>query len=104
MAELVSREQADGIVASKAAPRVTRESIEAKIASVNYHVFNDVLTLCLITMRNGFVLHGLSAPASPAKYDKAVGERYAYDDAFRQLWPLEGYLLRERLTSGAAQE
>ena len=101
MSALISREQEDGIVASKVDPRVTRESIEAKIASVNYHVFNDVLTLCLITMRNGFVLHGVSAPASPANYDKAVGERYAYDDAFRRLWPLEGYLLREKLATEA---
>jgi hypothetical protein len=30
-------------------------------------------------------------------YRIEIGERYAYDNAYRQLWQLEGYLLREKI-------
>lgn len=78
------------------APRVTEESIKAKIESV-YYTTHDISTICTIVMKNNFRFHGFSTPASPANYDSAIGERYAYDNAFRQIWTHEGYLLRERL-------
>jgi hypothetical protein len=99
----LSTEQAKEVVATKTAPRVTEESIKAKIASVAYErpfAANPQLTVCAITMRNGFVVLGKSAPASPVNFDQEVGRRYAYDDAFKQLWQFEGYLLRELLAKG----
>lgn len=95
-APAVSLEQAQAIVASKAAPKVTKEHIEGKISQVDY-VFHHQLTICIITMKNGFKQIGKAAPASPENYDPEVGKRYAYEDAFRGLWHLEGYLLCERL-------
>ena len=56
------------------------------------------MTLCLVTMFNGFVLVGKSAPADPENYDKELGYRFSFEDALRQAWPLEAYLIRERLT------
>jgi hypothetical protein len=94
-------DQAKEIVANKTAPRVTEESIKAKIANVSY-ITQDIMTIAIIKMRNGFMVHGISAPASPANYDQLVGERYAYDNAFKQLWQLEGYLLREQLSQQPA--
>jgi hypothetical protein len=90
-------DQAKAIVATKTAPRVTEESIKAKIAHTAF-IRNEQLTIAIITMKNGFMVHGVSAPASPQNYDPQVGERYAYDNAFKQLWQLEGYLLREKLS------
>ena len=89
-------EQAQAAVATKTAPKVTKESIEGRIASVTYHHI-DHLTICVIQMVNGFFQMGKAAPASPANFDPEVGKRYAYEDAFRGLWKLEGYLLREQL-------
>lgn len=89
-------EQAQATVATKTAPRVTKESIEARISSVTYNVV-DHLTTCVIQMVNGFFTIGTAAPASPENFDPEVGKRYAYEDAFRGLWKLEGYLLREQL-------
>ena len=57
----------------------------------------DVLTICLLGTRNGFTLIGKSAPASPDNFDAELGRKPAYEDAVRQLWPLMGYALRERL-------
>jgi hypothetical protein len=94
-------DQAQAVVATKTAPKVTKESIEAKIAKVEFIMGGDLLTICIITMQNGFMVNGQSAPASPANYDKAVGEAYAYDNAFRLLWPLEGYLLKQKLYEAA---
>lgn len=89
-------EQAQAAVATKTAPKVTKESIEGRIASVTYHHI-DHLTICVIQMVNGFFQMGKAAPASPANFDPEVGKRYAYEDAFRGLWPLEGYALCEKL-------
>jgi hypothetical protein len=96
----LTTEGAKAVVATKTAPRVTEDSIKTKIALVAYErpfAANPQLTVCAITMRNGFVVLGKSAPASPANFDQEVGKRYAYDDAFKQLWAFEGYLLRELL-------
>ena len=93
---LVSLEEAREIVEGKTAPRVTKEHIEDKIKGVQYLAVTT-LTICVITMHNGFRVVGKAAPADPANYDPMVGERYAYEDAFKQLWHLEGYLLCEDL-------
>ena len=91
-------EQAKAIVETKKAPRVTEASITAKIKNTQYLVLHGNLTICIITMANGFMVTGVSAPASPANFDEEVGRRYAYDNAFKPLWQLEGYLLREHLS------
>ena len=82
------------------APRVSKADIEAKISKVDYLGYG-LLTLCIITMQNGFMVLGKSAPASPENYNEQLGQQLAYEDAFRQVWPLEGYVLRERLAVSA---
>lgn len=79
-----------------APPKVTPTDIQGKIAKVDY-LYHGVLTLCVLTLKNGFTVTGESACASPALYNKALGEQYAYENAFKKVWPLEGYLLKERL-------
>ena len=80
--------------------RVSLNSIIEKIEHVDYinPPRHPHLTLAIITLANGFVVIGKSAPADPKNYDKALGEKFAYKDAIRQVWPLEGYLLREKLS------
>lgn len=90
-------DEAKAIVATKTAPRVTEDSIKDRIRDVAY-IGHGQLTICIITMKNGFMVNGVSAPASPSNFDLEVGRRYAYDNAFKQLWPLEGYLLRDKLS------
>lgn len=93
----ISLSEAQEKLKSAIAPRVTEESIKAKIDDVNYW-FHGITTICLITMKNGFRFIGTSTPASADNYDSKIGERYAYDNAFRQIWTHEGYLLRETLS------
>lgn len=59
----------------------------------------SMLTLCIIVMKNGFILVGKSAPASPENFDAEKGRTFAYEDAVRQLWPLMGYALKDKLAA-----
>jgi hypothetical protein len=93
----ITLEEAKAVVSTKTAPKVTEQSIEDKIDEVRY-LKDGITTICIIEMRNGFKVMGTSTPASVANYDEDVGKRYAYDNAFKQLWVLEGYLLRENLS------
>lgn len=81
------------------APRVTLESMEAKIESETYTVIDGILTLCTVKMANGFYVTGESAPASPENFNADLGKKFARESAVRQLWKLEGYALREKLAA-----
>lgn len=90
------RECAEG----RTAPRVTLDSIVAKIEhTVYWQPHGTTLTIAVLRMRNGFICVGESASASAANFDAELGQKLAYEDAVRKLWRLEGYLLRERLAS-----
>lgn len=82
--------------------RVTLDSLKAKIVAAEYFnpAFAPHVTVAVLMTENGFTLVGKSAPADPANFDQDAGRRFAEDDAIRQLWALEGYLLRERLHRG----
>ena len=86
------------------APRVSLAGMEAKIKEVLYLRPGDgILTICVLTMQNGFYVVGEAAPASPENYDAALGEKFSYENAIRQLWKLEGYALREQLSKRKEQ-
>lgn len=86
--------QAKGLTA----PRVTQEQIDATIAKEDYHVFpGTMLTVCCLTLRNGFTVTGESACASPANFNEELGRKIARGHAREKIWALEGYLLKQRL-------
>lgn len=89
-------EAARAIVSSQAAPRVTREGIHSRIADTWFHQHGTLIT-CVITMVNGFRVHGMAVPTHDRNFDPAVGQRLAYENAFAQIWALEGYVLKEFL-------
>ena len=78
--------------------RITKDDLTAKIHKVAYYQLADTtLTICVITVANGFTVTGESACADPANFNKEIGESIAYDNAFEKLWALEGYLLKQRM-------
>lgn len=81
------------------APRVTLDSMEAKIDDTSYLLVDNVLTLCVLRMKSGFYVVGESACASPENFNADLGKKFAYENAIRQLWKLEGYALRDRLAA-----
>lgn len=108
--------QAKGLTA----PRVTPADLEANIASEHYftagqgvsgeassrdeqpHQFCyesslDLLTFCVLVLKNGFTVTGESACASPENFDPELGRKIARQNAVAKVWPLMGYELKCRL-------
>ena len=112
--------QAKGLTA----PRITPADIEANIASEHYFtagegVFGaaspfdrtegldtpgalDLLTFCVLVLRNGFTVTGESACASPENFDAQIGRTIARKNAVEKIWPLMGYELKCRLAGEQA--
>ena len=103
------------------APRVTMADIEAAIASEHYFTAADgqvgavarstiedawdvaadapleLLTFCVLVLRNGFTVTGESACASPANFNAEIGRKIARENAIAKVWPLLGYALKDKL-------
>jgi len=79
------------------APKVTRDLIESKIVTVLYTRASERMTICLLTLANGFEVMGESSCVSAENYNQEIGEKIAYENALNKIWVLEGYLLRESL-------
>lgn len=109
----MSIQQTDKDAAAVAiAPRVALADIEAAI-NARYDTTADraigpdspqmpelkLLSICILVMKNGFVVIGKSAPASAANFNADLGRQFAYEDAIRQLWPLMGFALRDNLAA-----
>lgn len=98
------------------APRVRLQDIEDAIAgeywmtadkAVNAeapaHPALPLLSIHILVMKNGFTVIGKSAPASPENFNAELGRKFAREDAIRQLWPLMGFSLRDKLAARALQ-
>ncbi len=84
------------------APRLTPALIDQAIKAEDYHVFGDTcLTVCCLTLQNGFTVTGESACASPENFDSEIGQKIARDNARNKIWMLEGYLLKQKLSQAA---
>lgn len=119
MKELDSKIKEKGLTA----PRVTPADIENEIRSIHFFTAKHgmdgalkageyegrekpaegdlselgLLTFCVIITRNGFTVTGESACASPENFDASLGREIAFNKAKEKLWPLLGYVLKERL-------
>lgn len=77
--------------------KCTVADIHRKIKFSTYNLLPDGrTTVCQLTLENGFTVIGTSACVSVEQYNQALGEKYAYEKAFNEIWQLEGYLLRQR--------
>ena len=108
--------QAKGLTA----PRITPADIKANIDSEHYFTAGqavgeiraatypealakcealDLLTFCVLVLKNGFTVTGESACASPENFDAEIGRKIARENAVNKIWPLMGYELKTRLAS-----
>lgn len=93
-----SKEQVEVQAEAPAAPSVTIDGIHEKIARhMFFRVEDTTLTICVLQLQNGMYIVGESACVSPENFDEAKGQELAFKDAEREIWLLEGYLLREKL-------
>lgn len=98
------------------APRITPADVEANIATewyinagtgvvpdsfqppVNASSPLNLLTICVLVLKNGFTVTGESACASPENYNQEIGRKIARQKAVEKIWPLMGYELRSQLS------
>lgn len=112
--------QAKGLTA----PRIMPADIEANIVSEHYFVASqpgvvvmagpaalpgglsieqarpaalDMLTFCVLVLRNGFTVTGESVWTRPERFDAELGRKAARRNAVEKIWPLMGYELRSKL-------
>ena len=79
-------------------PTVTAGDIHAKIKKTEFIVLpGTTVTICNLTLENGYSVRGESACVSPENFNQALGEKYAFEQAFEKIWALEGYLLKQKL-------
>ena len=115
------------IAAASTAERVTPVDIEAEIVSEHFFTAREgragaieadtyvgrerpatdnsdllpleLLTFCVLVLRNGFTVTGESACVSPENFDAEIGRRIAREHAVNKIWPLLGFRLRDKLAS-----
>lgn len=94
---MLSNDQLEKALEGLPGERVTKEYIDSRIASVDYSVLpKSTVTVCNITVDNGFSVRGESACVDPANFNREIGEKIAHDNAYAKLWPLFGFLLAEK--------
>lgn len=103
--ELSSLRMSDDASAAvqKTPNRVTLDSLLGKIDDEEYWHPSTIphMTICIVTLKNGFAIVGKSAPADAGNFDEELGQKFAREDAIRQMWAFEAYALRERMTADA---
>ena len=78
--------------------RITPADIENVIKSEQYYRFpGTTLTICLLTLSNGFYVTGESGCENTEKFCEDLGKKRAKENAKRKIWVLESYLLRQKL-------
>lgn len=88
--------QAKGLTA----PRVKPADLESEIDQDMFLCGIDGrLTICVLRLKNGFLVTGESAATHADNYDEALGKRVARENAVEKLWPLLGFRLRDQLAS-----
>jgi hypothetical protein len=102
----------------KTAARITPQMIEDNIVSEQFFTAMDgatnsslhgadfpealrLLTFCVLVMKNGFMVTGESACASPENFDADIGKKIARGNAVQKIWGLMGYELRSKLSQEA---
>jgi hypothetical protein len=96
MNTIITNDRLDELLAVSPAERVTPEYMKSRITDTKFTRLTDTVTHCRITLDNGYGVSAESACVNVANYNQEIGEKIAYDNAFRQLWPLFGFLLAEK--------
>lgn len=107
----------DGKVNPVTPRKVTKEDIENNIIQEFSFTLNDALkgaataeiaerygheslgltTMYALVLKNGYTVVGKSACVDPQNFCESTGTQLAREDAIKQIWPLMGYALKERM-------
>jgi hypothetical protein len=93
---------ADGVIGAFAIERARDSNSGVSLPSLASHpvLLQDsmnLLTICVLVLRNGFTVTGESACASPENFNAEIGRKVARQNAISKVWPLMGYALKEKM-------
>ena len=84
-------------------PRLKPDNIEEVIVGEHYYRFpGTTVTVCCLTLRNGYCVIGQASAVSAENFDTEIGQKVARQHANDQIWALEGYLLKQRIADERA--
>lgn len=84
-------------------PTITKDRINEVILGIDYHVFPQ-LTVCCLTLENGFTVTGESACVSPENFYTILSKEIALNKAKDKIRMLEGYLLKQQQYQKAMED
>ena len=80
------------------APRLNPEKIDSVIVSETFTVLpSGKVMVCELTLKNGFTVRGEASTVSRENFDHEIGQKISRENARKQIWQLEGYLLQEKI-------
>jgi hypothetical protein len=84
---------------------VTPNAVEREIVNEYYRNLGSALkvpdgpagnvTLCVLILRNGFVIIGKSACVDSRNFNEELGQQLAREDAIKQVWPFLGFRMAD---------
>ena len=89
------------------APKVVNTDVENEIVNEYYRNAGSAVkapedsslynvTICILQLRNGFVVIGKSACVDSRNYNEDIGRQLAREDAVKQVWPFLGFRLADK--------
>ena len=77
---------------------VDMDYILSRVKDVAFTILEGTtVTICSVTLDNGFSVRGESACVDPTRFNKEMGEKRAKDNAINELWQLLGFMVAEDL-------
>lgn len=93
-----SQEDLNAALAKSTKPKIEPTDLDKAIVSETYHVFpGSCLTVCVLTLFNGFTVTGESACADPGNFKADIGQTISRRNAKDKIWSLLGFQLKTKL-------
>lgn len=85
-----------GVEASMGGPAAVAQKVQAGQQPPHAHLHQ--VTVCVLILRNGHKVVGVNTGSiSPEDFDEELARKLARQNAIDQIWPLMGFLLRQRI-------
>ena len=78
--------------------KVSKDQVEAAIVDKSFTLLPCGRTMiCTLTLVSGFTVRGEASVVDLTEFIQELGEKYAYEDALKQVWQLLGYDLAKKM-------
>lgn len=76
---------------------VTPQDVEKSVVKEEYTKLGKKITVCHMTLSNGYEVIGYSGVVDESLYNKEIGERVARDKALNEVWSHLGSILQNQI-------